>query len=483
MKIVFATAECAPFVKSGGLADVAAGLPAALAQLGHSVRVYCPYYTKAAHFLDRAWDTHRFATISVLDTTYHIGIYHHATEAGVDIYFLRYDEFFGRDGIYDAHGHAYSDNAFRFALFQNALLEALTVDDFIPDILHANDWHTGLLPAFKDARAEHDSRWKSTRTVFTIHNLQYQGCFPRESFNTLGLSEKYNSSEWCEHFGDINFMKCALAQSDALTTVSPTYAREIQTPVYGCGFDGLLRKRSDVLTGIINGCDPTVWSPAHDPFIPAQYSVKDMSGKAVCKAELQKECGLPVEPDTPLFGLVARFSYQKGIDLVTAVLDGLCAAGAHCIALGKGEPALENALHSAATYHPRNIAVYTMFDEKKAHMIEAGADIFLMPSRFEPCGLNQMYSQLYGTLPIVHKTGGLADTVVDTQPHSVANGTATGFVMTAPDTDSLYSTSMRAISLYKNDRSTWNRIRHTAMRRDFSWSASAKRYAEIYQSL
>lgn len=483
MTIVFATVECSPFVKVGGLADVAAGLPAALAQNGHTVRVYCPYYTRVLQHTDVIRDTRSSLTVALPHASYTLQIYEYVTPDGATLHFLRNDDLFGQGDVYESFDGEGRDVAVRFAVFQHAILAACEQDGVTPDIVHAHDWHTALLPALIDARAKEHTQWNNVSCVFTIHNLEHQGCFPSHLLAECGIPPAYYISEWCEHFGEINWMKCALMQADAVTTVSPTYAHEICTPACGFGFDGLLRSRTSSVIGILNGCDTSVWSPATDRFLPAQFSSEDFSGKAQCKAALQEMCGFSRAPDTPLFGVVARITTQKGIDVVAAVIDDLCTAGAQCVILGKGDAQLEALVHSAVERHPHSSVFWNTFDESKAHVIEAGADIFLMPSRFEPCGLNQMYSQLYGTLPIVHRTGGLADTVCDATPVTRAEKRASGFVIDAVTPEALRAACARAMALYRTDPAAWRQMQVTAMRLDYSWTQSARAYSDVYASV
>ncbi len=482
MKIAFVTAEHALFVKVGGLADVASALPAHLRVAGHTVRVYLPYYAAAAANLHLAWDTHHFVSVAAAGKVFHVGIYHHVTADGVDIYLLRYDELFGRPGVYGEANEGYADNLLRFAVFQQAVLEHFSVNDWFPDVLHCHDWHTALLPAYCAARADLDARFAAIKTVFTIHNLGFQGVFDPSMFWMLNLPGRFYGPDWLEHFAHINCMKCALLHADHLTTVSPTYAEEIQTPELGFGFDGILTARRHALSGILNGIDTRVWNPATDALLPARYSATNAVGKARCKQALQKELGLRARPGLPLCGLVARLTEQKGIDLVINVMDEIIAAGARVAVLGTGDPALEAALQDCAARHPGDVAVRLAFDERLSHWIEAGADIFLMPSRFEPCGLNQMYSLAYGTLPVVHRTGGLADTVVNADDAALRDGSATGFVMDVPTPQALLAAVQFALALYA-DREAWRRMRRAAMRCDFGWQQSAAKYLAIFEAL
>jgi starch synthase len=482
MRIAFVTAECASFVKVGGLADVADALPAALRAAGHAVHVYLPYYTQAARNLVLAWDTQHFVAVTYRDTVYHCGLYHHVTADGVDVYFIRYDELFGRAGVYGVGDSGYPDNLLRFAVFQQAVLEALQIENWFPDILHLNDWHTAAMPAYLREYAARDARYGAMRTVFTIHNLAYQGIFDAQAFAQLNLPPAYLVPDWFEHYGGGNCMKCALLHADQLTTVSPTYAREIQGADGGCGFDGILRGRRAALTGILNGIDPARWNPAVDSLIPARYDAANIRAKAYCKKMLRARLGLEARAATPLCGFVARLTEQKGVDLLLGALDSLVAAGAQVAVLGTGNPQYEQALRDKAAWHAGAVAFVAAFDDELSHWIEAGADIFLMPSRFEPCGLNQMYSLAYGTLPVVHRTGGLADTVVDTNVVTLENETATGFVFDPPTVPAFLHAVHRALTLFHDDPATWRVLRRRTMTQDFSWPARVAQYLAVYQA-
>lgn len=480
MKIAFVTAELATFVKVGGLADVAAALPAALRAAGHEVRVFLPYYTHAGRHLALAWDTQRFVAIRYPSVTYHCGMYHHVTPQGVDVYFVRYDELFGREGVYGARGGSYADNLLRFAVFQQAVLASFASEDWWPDILHLNDWHTAAMPAYLRELGAADERYRHMRTVFTVHNLAYQGIFKPDEFGLLNLPEQYWSPEYFEHYGSINCMKCALLNAERLTTVSPSYARDIQTPQSGCGFDGILRGRRHELHGILNGIDPRVWNPAIDPLIPARYTPDNVRAKAYCTRRLRERLGLIHRAATPVCGVISRLVEQKGIDLLLQAMDDIVGDGAQIVVLGTGESHYETALRQQVARHPGMVAAVIAFDEELAHWIEAGSDLFLMPSRFEPCGLNQMYSLAYGALPVVRQTGGLADTVVDTTLMTLENDTATGFVFQQPTTAALLHAVRRALTLYHHDRATWRALRRRAMLQDFSWGRSAQAYLALY---
>ncbi len=483
MKIAFMSAELAPFVKTGGLGDVAAALPACYRAAGHDVRVFVPYYTRAAENIDLAWDTKRFVAVQQGGFTFHFGLFHHVTPEGVDVFFIRHDELFGRAGVYCDKEHDYADNPLRFALYQQAVLESFNVEDWIPDVVQMNDWHTALMPAYLAERSAADPRYGDVKTVFTIHNLAYQGICGAGDFWMLNLPDAYRTADWVEHYGMVNCIKAALLNADWLTTVSPTYAREIQMPESGCGFDGLLRERADSLTGILNGIDTRLWDPMTDPKIPWHYHAGHFLGKYRCKRALLKRLGLPMAAHTLLCGLVARLTDQKGIDLVLDALDGIVALGVQMVVLGTGGGEYEAALRARAAMYPDAVSVVIGFDDGLAHQIEAGGDVFLMPSRFEPCGLNQMYSLRYGTVPVVRRTGGLADTVVDTTAETLEQGSATGFVFDDATPEALLGAIARAVEMYRDSPALWRQIRRAGMAQDLGWTHRAGEYLELFGRL
>jgi starch synthase len=379
---------------------------------------------------------------------------------------------FDRPGIYGEAGLDYSDNHIRFAVFARA---ALTVARFLfrTDIFHCHDWPAGLIPVLLKTTFSSDPTFLGAHTLFTIHNLGYQGLFPRTALAEVALDPAIYHPQRLEFFGQISYLKAGITFSDALNTVSPTYAREIQTPEYGFGLDGVLRARADVLTGILNGVDYGEWSPENDPFIPARYSAADLSGKRICKEQLLAEFGLPAAAiDAPLIGVVSRFTRQKGADLVAAVAGAIVAEGMYLVAQGSGEPEYEEFFTRMVAQFPDRIAVNFGYDNGKAHRIEAGADIFLMPSQYEPCGLNQMYSLKYGTVPVVRATGGLNDTIEG----------ATGFKFVEYSSQALLA-ALRAAREAFSDRAAWLRMMRRGMQQDFSWRRSAAQYSALYRKL
>ncbi len=479
MKILFATSEIAPWVKTGGLGDVAAALPPALRAAGLDVRVLVPAYPALRLAFPRAreiarphWLGGHLPTPSLLEAE---------AADGTQLLLLDYAPYFDRAGnpYLGSDGRDWPDNALRFGLLSRVAAwlgsEASTLA-WRPDVVHCNDWQTGLAPAYLRYRPG-----GSAKTLVTIHNLAFQGLFGQALLPELGLSADAWHLEGVEYHGYLSFLKAGLQFADAIATVSPSYAREIQTDAEGMGLAGLLRHRSAALTGILNGIDSEVWNPATDGFLSAPFKHFDadrLAAKAANKTALQRLAGLAEDKDVPLFGVVSRLTHQKGLDLLAEVAAGLLALPAQLIVLGNGERSLENEFLALAAGHPGRCAVTVGFNEAQAHRIEAGADVFLMPSRFEPCGLNQMYSLRYGTVPIVRGTGGLADTVVDAADGDVGNG----FVFAEPTGAALMTAIRRATATW-HDRKRWRRLQSRGMAGDFSWSAPARRYAQLYEKL
>jgi starch synthase len=468
MNVLFCVAEVAPFAKTGGLADVAAALPAALRRMHVDVRVLMPLYRGIGRdglALDRAIHA-SLAGHDVYGALWR-GVHPH----GTPVYFLDAPQLFDRDGIYGEGGGSYPDNLLRYTFLCQAGLQ-LMQHTWTPDVVHCHDWHTALLPAYLRVA-------DGPSTLLTIHNLAHQGRFPRDQFPILGLAPGWFNMHGVEYHGDVNVLKAGLVSAHVLNTVSETYAREIQTPEFGYGLDGVMRERAGDLFGVLNGVDYGEWDPRHDGQIAARYSADDLSGKARCKTALQQELGLPTNAYAPLIGCVARLAEQKGFDLIVSALGSIVEMGAQLVVLGTGDPVLEGALHAAAARWPSQVRALIGFDEAWAHRIEAGADFFLMPSRFEPSGLNQLYSLRYGTIPIVRRTGGLADSVVDVTPETMHHGVATGFVFDAYTADALAATVARAVAAYR-DPGAWRWIQQAAMRADFSWDRAAQRYRTLY---
>ncbi len=467
--MLYATSEMAPLIKTGGLADVAGSLPAALHELGCDVRVVLPYYGDLAGRVDaRALQTTRLhgLAVDILETI---------APQGQRVWLVACPEMFGRSGnpYVGPDGRDWPDNADRFALFCAAIawLGTTTVDPhFRADIVHLNDWHTALAAALMSPDPDRPG------SVFSIHNLSYQGIFDYATFVRIGLPADLWSMQGIEFHGSMSFIKAGITFSDRITTVSPTYAREIQTPEYGCGLDGLIRHRAGDLRGILNGVDTTLWNPATDRFLDAHYTSRELAGKLSTKRAIQKSLGLAAS-DVPLLGVVSRLAQQKGIDLILAAIDALVALPAQLAVLGTGDAEIASGLRAAAGRYPGRVAFAPRLDEALAHQIEAGADIFLMPSRFEPCGLNQMYSQIYGTVPVVRRTGGLVDTVIPVDGRS-----GTGFLFDDATPEALLDATQRAVTTFR-DRAVWRAIQRNGMRQIFSWQHSAAQYLRVYEEL
>jgi starch synthase len=462
MKVLFATSEAHPLAKTGGLGDVGGALPAALQEIGVDARVLLPGYPSA---LEKAQNLSRVFRIKLPEHGETALLRGTFPGSSVPVYLIEHSAYYKREGLYqDSSGKDWPDNALRFGLlsqFAAWLAGPKSPLDFRPDVLHCNDWQTGLAPAYL-----HFDKTAATPSVFTIHNLAYQGIFPPDGLKKLGLPQESFSINGMEYYGNISFLKAGLFFSSHITTVSPTYAREIQTDAFGMGMQGLLTSRSKNLSGILNGIDMREWNPANDPNLYAPYSADNLAGKTANKLSLQGELGLQCDTKLPLLGMVSRLTQQKGSDVVIDAVPQW----------------LEGAWRKLAAAHPRQIAVKIGYSEGFAHRIEAGADIFLMPSRFEPCGLNQMYSQRYGTPPVVHKVGGLADTVTNASLENLANGKATGFVIDKLDKSALVETVRRAMILYRH-KLAWQKLMRSGMTRDFGWAQSAHQYLDVYRKI
>lgn len=478
MKVLFASSEAHPLVKTGGLADVSGALPRALRNLDQDVRLVIPGYQS---LLEDNASLRPIASLTLANAKGSVRILRgRLPESRVVLYVIDAPYYFNRPGnpYTGPDGNDWPDNAERFATFARAIVEIARDHaglDWRPDIVHCNDWQTGLVPAFLSGDSDRPA------TIFTIHNLAYQGLFSYDEYQALDLPAEWWSPETLEFYGQLSFIKGGIVYSDRITTVSPTYAEEIRTPAFGCGLDGLLNHRADRLTGILNGVDYKVWNPGSDELIPHTYNTRAFSGKARNKADLQKDLNLPQAPDLPLLAHIGRLVPQKGVDLILDILPDLMDRRLQLVILGTGDSALEAALNSASRQYPEKLAVSLAYNETLAHRIEAGSDMFLMPSRFEPCGLNQIYSLRYGTVPIVRRTGGLADTVTDTNIGSLQAATANGFHFEEPSGTALLDAIDRALALYPQT-AVWRRLIAAGMRQDFSWKKSARRYLELYHS-
>jgi len=479
LKILFATSEALPLIKTGGLADVSGSLPGALRGHGHDVRLILPAYPAA---LRRAGAVETVATLHLPGVREPVHILKgNLRDKGGSVYLVSAHEHFDRGGnpYTDLTGNDWGDNPDRFALFCQVI--ALMAQDLVgldwrPDLVHCNDWQTGLAPLLL---AEADD---APATLFTIHNLSYQGIFNRAAFDRLGLRETLWSPQALEYHGGFSFLKSGIVFAQRVNTVSPSYAKEVRLPRLGYGLDGLLEHLGARFSGILNGIDYREWDPASDPHIVCHYDADRFDLKATNKQALQDDFGLPQDDQAFLFGYIGRLVEQKGVDLILEVLPRLLRRPEVQIVLqGTGNAALERALQQAAQQYPTQVAVYVGYDEARAHHIEAGSDCFLMPSRFEPCGLNQLYSLRYGAVPLVHRTGGLADTVVDATPLNLERGLATGFVFENADAEGLWYALRQALGLRNYSAEAWRRLAVTGMRQDFSWDASACRYEALYR--
>lgn len=482
LDVLFITPEIHPLNKTGGLGEVSAALPTALSELGADVRILIPGYPQVLNGLKNKQKIAEFtAQSSFPAATLLSAKLPFGTSGNVPLFIIDCPELYWRDGgpYTDAQGHNWPDNAIRFGLLSKIgaiLASDATPLDWHPDVVHCNDWQSGLVPAYL-----HFHKGTKAASLMVIHNLAFQGVFSPETVSQLGLPQTSFHAEGVEYYGGMSFLKAGLYYCDHIVTVSPTYAREIQMLPLGFGMEGLLSRRHERITGIVNGIS-NEWNPLTDPHLEQNYSMDDLSGKVINKTVLQQQLGLTVDPDVPLFGAVSRLTYQKGYDLLLRVVTQLIDIPAQLVILGSGEEMLEQELMQMARNHPGKMAVRVGFNEKLAHLIEAGADSFLMPSRFEPCGLNQMYSQCYGTPPLVHGTGGLLDTVVDCTSASLAAGTATGFVFHELTPEAFLDTLERTVAAYR-DKPVWRRLMLNGMAQDFSWRASAADYRKIYLSL
>jgi starch synthase len=478
MKVVYASSEIQPFAATGGLADVASALPGALRGEGVDVCRVMPLYR---HVMERDFP--------IKDTGIRLRVPLGLSTVTADVwvcedpspktYFIRRDEYFDRSQLYGLPDRDYDDNAERFVFFQKsvvALIDALALG---PDVVHCNDWQTGLLPLFLTHGIHGMGRSRSERTVFTIHNLAYQGVFDGSAFSVTNLPFSCFSVDRVEFYGTVNSLKGGLTSSDMITTVSTSYAEEIQTKEYGCGLEGVLTDNRDHLVGILNGVDYSQWNPETDEHLTRRYSARDLRGKQVCKEDLVAEFGLEVKDGTPLVGMISRLTEQKGLDILSEAMPRLMRKNLRFVLLGAGDDKYQDLCATWATRWPRKFAFRLAYDKPLSHKIEGGADIYLMPSRFEPCGLNQLYSLKYGTVPVVHATGGLKDTIHDVDASS---GPRNGFVFKHYSAPSLQSAIDRALRLYPKRRS-WLALVRRAMKQDYSWKRAAAQYVKLYKQI
>jgi starch synthase len=474
MHIAFAASECVPFSKTGGLADVVGALPKALAELGHQVSVFVPKYRQTK--LNDPKVLIQSVTVPFDDQYRFCSVVDGGVLNGVHYYFIDYPPFFDREALYGTSLGDYHDNAERFMLFSRAVIEACKVLG-VPELFHCHDWQSALIPVLLRNLYEDDPAYREVPIVFTIHNIGYQGLFPPDTLPLLMLPWDLFTLTKLEFYGKVNFLKGALIYSDYITTVSRKYALEIQTAEYGFGLEGVLRGRSGVVSGIVNGVDYNEWNPDKDKYAVARYSPADLAGKAVCKRDLLKEFGVDPESKLPVIGIISRFAAQKGFDLVSQVADRIAREDVIVIALGSGDKEYEDLLRRLNKQFPQKFALKVAYDNVLAHKIEAGADMFLMPSRYEPCGLNQIYSLKYGTVPVVRATGGLDDTIENFDP---ATGRGTGFKFHEYSGEALLETIRRALLVYQ-DKNAWTQLMKNGMAKDFSWAASAREYLKIYE--
>jgi starch synthase len=475
MKILFAASEAAPFAKTGGLADVAGSLPSAIESLGHEVRVVMPYYQQVHRF---ASDLRHVATFWMPLGTWkeRCDVLEGNMGGKVPVYFIKKDIYFDRPELYRTGRADHPDNAERFIFFSRAVIELCGAVKFRPDIIHSNDWQTGLVPLYLKTIYRQDPTVNRARSIFTIHNLGYQGLFQHEHMHLTGLGWEVFTPEGIEFWGKLNFLKAGLVYSDHITTVSATYSREIQTPEFGHGLDGVLVQRATDITGIVNGIDHRTWDPARDRTIPRIYSASNLVGKGVCKKALHTLLHMP-DDEIPLIGMVTRLADQKGLDILTEALPEIMSLGVRLVILGKGDQKYERVLSESADRYPNRMRFLFRHDDPLAKKLYAGCDMFLMPSRYEPCGLGQMIAQRYGTVPIVRSTGGLIDTVVDYDPKSQQG---TGFLFEEYSARALVDCLQRSLAAYGN-KSKWKRLMQNGMKQDFSWERSAKDYVKVYR--
>ena len=470
-RVLFCASEMTPFAKTGGLADVAGALPPALRRIGADVHCVLPLYGGIDREAGGIAPVGKGFTVK-LDIGRENFTIHRADREGVPVYLLQCDHLFNRAGLYGEKNFDYPDNCRRFALFSRACLELADYLGLDPDIVHVHDWQTALIPVYMRTSAR-----SRARSLLTIHNLAFQGIFPPGEYHWTGLD--WSLFEWrkLEFYGKVNFLKGGIVYADAVSTVSPTYAREIQHTQSGCGLEGVLVEKGKRLTGILNGIDPADWNPATDEHLPARFTSDDLGGKTACRALLLKEAGLAPTP-RPLFGFVGRLTEQKGLDILIPALRTMLQEGYPFVILGTGDPTYESKLRDLERVFPGRLGLFLTFDNRLAHLIEAGSDMFVMPSRFEPCGLNQFYSMRYGTVPVVRATGGLADSVHPYDPKAPG----TGFVFTEYSPEALLAVLRQAAAVFA-DKNAWLQLMRNGMQQDFGWSRSAENYLALYRSL
>lgn len=478
LRVLFVTSEAVPFAKTGGLADVAGALPKFLEGLGCEVKLVMPYYRMVRKSGLPIQPAERPIEVTLGNETLQADLYQCELSEKNTVYFIGREEFFDREYLYGTPRGDYFDNAERFVFFSKAALAFCQSMNFSPDIIHHHEWQTGLIPALLQSLYSKDSLFSHSAVVFTIHNIAYQGLLRKEKLSLTGLPMEMYNPEGIEFWGKINFMKAGIVYADVINTVSQKYSEEIQTAEYGYGLEGILRKRSRDLYGILNGVDYQDWDPSHDPHLITPYSLQDLSGKRACKKDLLKELGLPSSlEDVPVLGVISRLADQKGFDLLADILEDLFKLDIGFVLLGTGEQKYHDLFTRIGRKYPQKAGIRIAYDDRLAHKIEAGADLFLMPSKYEPCGLNQIYSLRYGTIPIVRATGGLDDTIVHYDP---STGKGNGFKFIHYDAKEFLHQIETAIHYYHQPEH-WNRLLRNAMTADFSWARSAESYVELYR--
>ncbi|MFT3870867.1 MAG: glycogen synthase GlgA [Nibricoccus sp.] len=476
MKIVHAASELFPYVKTGGLADAVGALSSTLADRGHEVAVFVPGYRAVLdHKLAAGAERLLKLKIELGDSFASGEVRMFSPKKNLKIYIVCREEYFDRKGIYGTGERDFEDNQNRYIFFCKGVVATLQMENLRADIVHCHDWQTALLPALLRHAEQRHGTMLALKTVFTIHNIAFQGLFPMRSFYRTNLPDELMSIDGLEYYGQMNFMKAGILFADRVTTVSPRYAQEIQTPQFGCGLDGVIGTRSEDIVGLVNGIDTAVWNPAVDEHLPARYTAADLSGKAKCRTELLTRAGFDPETKAPVFGMVCRLTEQKGIDLVLSNADFFVKNDCRLIVLGTGDARFEKALRELAANAPAKVALMARLDETMSHVLEAGSDFFLMPSLFEPCGLNQMYSQAYGTVPLVSRVGGLYDTVIDAGTDPAA-GTGITF---PPTSQGLRHGLDRALKMFA-DKKTYATVQAKGMARDFSWTHASLAYERLY---
>lgn len=482
LNILIAASEVVPFAKSGGLADVVGALPKALRALGHDVRVVLPRYyiiDKEKYGLKPLEGSLGVPMGSMGEAW--AGVFEGVLPGSdVPVYFIEHEGFFGRKGLYDDDGKGYGDNDNRFIFFSKAVMQLAKKLHFRPDVIHVNDWHTAAIPVLLNTTYAFDPDFKNTGTLLSIHNLQHQGKFYKGSMDVLGIGwEHFNANE-LEEYDGVNLLKGGIVHADAINAVSKKYAQEIRTPAFGWGLDRLINDKAYKLFGILNGVDYDEWSPAVDTLIATTFDSDDLEGKAICKADLQKRFNLPVRSDVPLIGLVGRLAEQKGIGLLASAVWNLMEMDIQIVLLGAGEKWAEHFFSDVASKYPEKFATYIGYQNDLSHQIEAGSDMFLMPSLFEPCGLNQIYSLRYGTVPIVRATGGLDDTI---ENYNSEQKSGTGFKFYDATPEALSGTVKWAVDTWYHDRAGFDQLRHNGMKKRFDWSEAAKGYEDLYRHI